>query len=196
MTTNDLLSGLPTRSGHFLLESGYHTDSWVALGKLFFDPAAIAPSISSLANKLRAYTPAVVCGPLLGGALVAQSIATALGSHFCYTEPKGDSRGGELFRATYELPPELSTSVVDQTIAVVDDVISAGSSVRATVAALASAGATTVVVGSLAVFGEEASQHFATQGIPLETLQRRSLNLWQADECPLCRSGMPLVDPR
>lgn len=48
----------------------------------------------------------------------------------------------------------------------VDDVISAGSSVRATVAALAAAGASTIVVGALLVLGDAALIHFAEQDAP------------------------------
>ncbi len=192
----DILAGLPARRGHFLLESGYHTDLWLTLDELFSDPATLAPLVGVLADRLRPHGALAVCGPLLGGAFLAQAISTTLGARFYYTEPVPAPPGDALFTAEYRLPPALRRPVHGQTVAVVDDVISAGSSVRATVAALAAAGATTVVLGALAVLGEQALNHFAQQGVPVETLQRRSFDLWTPVDCPLCQSGQPLEDPR
>ena len=71
----DVLDALPARRGHFALESGYHTDLWLTLDALFVDPVAIAPLVAALAGRLRAHAPTAVCGPLLGGAFLAQAIA-------------------------------------------------------------------------------------------------------------------------
>ncbi len=193
--TGDILEALPARRGHFLLESGYHSDIWLTLDGLFADPATVAPLVAALADRLRPHAAAAVCGPLLGGAFLAQAIATSLGSRFCYTElvAPGDS---SLFTAEYQLPRALKRLVRGQSIAVVDDVISAGSSARATAVALAAAGASTIVVGALLVLGDAALIHFADQGVPVETLHRRRFDLWKPSDCPLCRSGPPLEDPR
>jgi hypothetical protein len=63
-------------------------------------------------------------------------------------------------------------------------------------AALDAAGATTVVVASLATLGDEASRYFETRELPFETLATQAFALWTPEECPLCRQGMPLEDPR
>ena len=177
------------------MESGYHTDTWLTLDALFADPVTVAPLVTTLADRLRAHAPAAVCGPLLGGAFLAQAIATTLGSRFYYTELVAPTDSA-LFSTAYQLPIALRRLVRGQRIAVVDDVISAGSSVRATVAALADAGASTAVVASFMVLGDATRVHFADQGVPMETLQRRKFDLWKPSECPLCRSGALLEDPR
>lgn len=74
----------------------------------------------------------------------------------------------------------------------VDDVISAGSSVRAVVSELEGVGATTVVIGSLLILGTKATEYFASMNVPVVTLERRDFQTWLPDECPLCRSGVPL----
>lgn len=193
--TDDPLAGLPARRGHFLLESGYHTDRWLTLDELFVDPAAVAPRIDALAERLRPHGPTAVCGPLLGGAFLAQALASALGVQFYFTEPASGSSKDTLFAASYRLPKVMSWRVKDRAIAVVDDVISAGSSVRATVAAVENAGGTVVAIGALAVLGDRGLKHFAERGLPVETLMTRELNSWTPEECPLCRSGQLLEDP-
>jgi orotate phosphoribosyltransferase len=194
--TADILAALPARQGHFLLESGLHTDLWLTLDAVFVDPEPIAPLIAALAHKLRPHAVSAVCGPLLGGAFLAQAIAGRLGARFYYTEPVPAPPEPGLFKATYRLPSELRRRARGERLAVVDDVISAGSSVRATIAALTAAGASTVVVGALLVLGDAAVTHFAEQRVPLEALDRRDFNLWSPFDCPLCHAGRPLEDPR
>jgi orotate phosphoribosyltransferase len=192
---SDLLAALPARDGHFLLESGFHTDSWLTLDALFVDPAAIAPQVAALAAKLRPYAPTAICGSLLGGAFLAQALATELRARFYFTAPSSTPRTPGMYTADYSLLPELARRIHGERVAVVDDVISAGSSARATVRAVAAAGAQTVVVAALMILGNAGVGHFASAGLPLEALDRRTFNVWSPDECPLCRAGHALGDP-
>jgi orotate phosphoribosyltransferase len=197
MARRDLLSALPARAGHFRLESGYHTDLWLTLDALFVEPAAIAPLVDALAAKLGAHAPTAICGSLLGGAFLAQALAIVMGTRFYFSEPATAERPAPsgLFAAGYRLPPTLAERIRGERLAVVDDVISAGSSARATVRAVAAAGAETAVVGALMTLGGAGLAHFAAEGIPLETLERRPFNVWPPGQCPLCRGGQPLEDP-
>ena len=195
--TSEVLDALPARRGHFLLESGYHSGVWLTLDELFVDSTTVAPLIAALAERIRPYGVDAVCGPLLGGAFLALSLAPQLGARFYCTEPVIRSHGeGELFAAEYRLPRTLQSSVRGQRVAVVDDVMSAGSSIRATVTALDAAGASPEVIGALLVLGEDGWNHFTRDGFSVETLERRSFEMWRPGECPLCRSGEPLEDPR
>jgi len=193
--TDDVLKSLPARRGHFLLESGYHTDLWFDLDALFIAPDDLAPQIATLSELLRPYSISAVCGPLVGGAFLSHAVATQMGLRFYYTQQVPTKTGGPLFVAEYQLPPELLRQVGKERIAIVDDVVSAGSSARATAAALTAAGAQTVVVGTLIVLGNQAVDYFSTRGIPLVALARQDFNLWAPDDCPLCRSGASLENP-
>src|SRR4051794_29767219 len=84
---HDFLALVHGRRGHFRMESGYHADLWLDLDALFGRPRLIAPFVARLGDRLRHYEVDFVCGPLLGGALLAQSLATALGAEFCFTQP-------------------------------------------------------------------------------------------------------------
>ena len=190
-----LLSAVPSRTGHFRLESGYHTDVWLTLDALFTEPAAVAPLADALADCLRPYRVSAVCGPLVGGALLAQLLAPRLDVRFFYAQAAPASGSPGLFTADYYLTPELQRRIAGERLGVVDDLISAGSSVRATIAAASGAGASVVVVGALAVFGDTALRHFEAIGMPVEALEQRPFPLWSPDTCPLCASGVSLEQP-
>jgi orotate phosphoribosyltransferase len=191
----DPLEALPARRGHFLLESGYHTDVWLTLDALFRQPRALTPMVTALAARLAPHRVAGVCGPLLGGAFLAQALASTMGVEFYFCERIPATEGPGLFTAAYRLPEGLRRPVRGLRVAVVDDAISAGSSVRATAAALQAAGASIAVVGTLLATGTIALGHFAQLGVPVEALDRRELTLWAPADCPLCRDGTPLEDP-
>jgi len=191
------LAPLPARRGHFRLESGYHTDTWLTLDALFASPSRVAPLVSALAARLEVHGPTAVCGPYAGGAFLAQAVATVLDVEFYYSERfVGDDLANTLFSAEYRLPAGLASEVKGRRVAVVDDAVSAGSSARATVAALEAADASIAAVGTFLLLGDAARTHFAAAGVPVEALEQRTLPLWQPEECPLCVSRVPLEDRR
>ena len=186
---------LPARRGHFLLESGYHTDFWLTLDALFLVPQGIAPLITALAARLQPHGISAVCGPLVGGAFLASALAAELGVHFYFTQPTAGTGTTGLFTAEYRLAPGLERQAEGERVAVVDDVISAGSSVRATIAALEAARASTVVVGALLVLGSAGLDHFSARAVPVEALDHHNFTLWEPSSCPLCKEGALLEDP-
>jgi orotate phosphoribosyltransferase len=194
MGARNARSSLPVREGHFLLESGYHSSVWLTLDALFVDADKVAPLIDALKDKLQRHEVSGVCGPLLGGALLAFALASKLGARFFFSTPSSTSEG--LFKAEYVLPGDLSRLVRGARVALVDDVISAGSSVRATKKALDEAGASTVVVGALMMLGSRGADYFSAERIPVEAVEHRTFTMWKPDECPLCKAGEPVVDPR
>jgi orotate phosphoribosyltransferase len=189
------VSGQSPRRGHFLLESGYHTDLWFDLDSLFLDPKVIAPEISALAELIKPFGITAVCGPLLGGAFLAQSLAAHLKLRFFYTQLLAHNEQQSLFAARYKLPPNPRERVKGEQVAVVDDVISAGSSVRATASELLDAGATVAVVGCLTLLSSQAREYFANLNIPVVANREQEFKLWSPDTCPLCREGVKLENP-
>ena len=192
---DDLLKTLPLREGHFLLESGYHAGLWFTLDGLFAATSNLEPIVGALTERLASYRPSAICGPLLGGAFLAQAVAIKLGVEFYYTQQVAKEPSTELFNAAYHLPAELEPRARGQRVAIVDDVISAGSSVRATAAALKQAEASIVAVGTLLLLGTRAAEHFASAGITIEALGRREFEVWAPEECPQCSAGTALEDP-
>lgn len=74
----------------------------------------------------------------------------------------------------------------------VDDVMSAGSSLRATYDELLAHGAKPVVAGALLVLGSTGADFFAERSVPVEAVAREAYDLWLPAVCPLCATGVPL----
>ena len=190
----ELLSLLAARSGHFRLESGHHGSLWLDLDPLFLRPGRLRRFVAGLAEQLAKYGVEAVCGPLTGGAFLAQSVAAALDVEFYYTERVVPAERNALYAVTYRLPGGLRERAQGKSVAVVDDVINAGSAVRGTLAELRSCGATPAAVGALLVLGSAAASLCADQGLPLETIAARPNEIWAPAECPLCAAQTPLED--
>ena len=77
-------------------------------------------------------------------------------------------------------------------MAVVNDVISAGSAVRGAYADLNAAGAHVVAIACLLVMGEAIDPFAEERGVGLEALERSPYRMWTPSDCPLCKSGVPL----
>src|SRR5204862_7100426 len=100
-----------------------------------------------------------------------------------------------LYRARYSLPSALTHRVHGHRVAVVDDVMSAGSALRATYAELCDRGAVPVVAGALLVLGKKGAEFFAAREVAVEAVARDDYDLWLPTECPHCAAGVPLEDP-
>jgi orotate phosphoribosyltransferase len=193
---------LPIRKGHFRLESGHHGDLWIDLELLCLDPRPIRRFAREIAARVAPHKPEIVCGPLIEGAFVAFMVAAELELPFCYSErmePLGAGRYAEpgkevLYPVAYRVPRALRRCVSGKRVAIVNDVINAGSAVRGTVAGLAECGAQTAVIGALLVLGSRASEDAAAENLPLETLGSLPNTIWAPSDCPLCQEGVALLD--
>jgi orotate phosphoribosyltransferase len=194
VTTAAFLKLVAVRRGHFRLESGHHGGLWLNLDPLFAEPRRIAPFVDALASSIRPHAVSAVCGPLLGGAFLAQLVAHALDVEFCFTERVMPPEAGGLFRARYLLPSAFAPRVRDKRVAMVDDVMSAGSALRGTFAELRAHGAKPEVAGALLVLGSTGADFFAEHDVAVEAVGHDDYDLWLPAACPLCAELIPLED--
>jgi orotate phosphoribosyltransferase len=189
---HQLTALLEGRRGHFEMESGYHTDVWFDLNRLFDDRARLAPFVAELAQRLKVHRLDAVCGPQVGGAHLAALIAGQLGVPALVSERFEPPEVLGLFPIAYRLPAAQRPLVHGRRIAIVDDAISAGSAVRGTHADLLACDAQPVALGALFVLGDAAAAFATSHGLALEGIARLAFHLWKRSECPLCRQGAPL----
>jgi orotate phosphoribosyltransferase len=170
------------RRGHFRFESGHHGDLWLDLDTLFTHPRRVQPFAATLAERLARHGVEVICGPLVGGAFVAQMVACELAAEFCWSE-----------QPDYGIPGPLRPRLEGARVAIVDDAINAGSATRGTLTHLRACGAEVVAIGALLVLGGTPERLTAAERLPLEHVATMPSGLWEAPDCPLCAAGEPLA---
>jgi orotate phosphoribosyltransferase len=153
---------------------------------------AIQPFAAQLAGKLAPHKPAVICGPFVEGAYIALLVSIELGCDFVYAERFADPSREGLFPVEYRIPRALRPAVQGKRVAIVNDVISAGSAVRGAFSDLQAIGADVVAIGALLVLGDSIAKFAAEHHVSLELLQQMPHNLWTPAECPLCAARQPL----
>ena len=191
----ELLELIAVHRGHFELESGLHSDLWLDLDTLFAQPARLKPFVAELARKVAPYDVDAVCGPQVGGAFLAQRIADVLAVEFYYAERLVSTAEGGASTVRYQLPHGLRHRAAGKRVALVDDVISAGSALLKCAADLRAGDAVPVVALALMVLGETGAKALAGQGIPVETASQVPVHIWTEEECPLCAEDIPMDDP-
>lgn len=187
-----VLELLSARKGHFLLESGHHGDLWLDLESLCLQPRRVQTVTAGLADFLATLAVDAVCGPLVEGAFVGLMVALQLGVQFTYSERFARPAEDGLFPVGYRVPAPLREGLRGKRVAIINDVINAGSAVRGTFADLEECGAAVVAIGALLVLGTAAPAFASTKGVPLRSVATLPNNLWTPSECPLCGSRVPL----
>jgi orotate phosphoribosyltransferase len=168
-----LLDLIPAHHGHFAYTSGDHGDLWLDLDALFAHPRRLRPYVTAVADLLPPCD--VVCGPLTGGAYLAQFVADTLDADFAWTEGR-----------------TLTGDVTDRRVAIVDDAINAGSAVSAAADAITAAGGQLVAVAALLTL---AATPATIAGVPVRSLATIQSHLWPPAICPRCAAGAPLSVP-
>jgi orotate phosphoribosyltransferase len=185
----DLRAAVAATPGHFRYESGHHGDLWLDLDALFVDAIRMRRWATALAAEAASCGAEVVCGPLTGGALLAQAIAAELHLDFVHAE-----RSVEDGSVRYRIPDALGAVVAGRRVLLVDDAINAGSAVGLTLAELSRHGAVPAGIACLLTLGEAAGRIAREHGVPLVRLASLERGMWRPGDCPLCAAGMPLEE--
>jgi orotate phosphoribosyltransferase len=184
-----LLEAVSAKRGHFVYESGHHGDLWIDLDRLLIDARRVRGWAAELARRAAPSQPEVVCGPLTGGALVAQAVAAELGADFVFAERHTAASGGPV---QYRIPEPLREPLRGRRLLLVDDAVNAGSALLGTLADARACGAHLAGFASLLALGHAAAEIAAREGAPFFTLASLERNLWPPAVCPLCASGVPI----
>lgn len=172
------------KQGHFVLSSGRHSGQYIEKFDLLRQPRATSAVCASIAERFEDDGIDVVVGPTTGGILLAFEVARQLGVQAAYAERVSaessarEFRRGTVFRSGAR-------------ILVVDDILTTGGSVRETLDAL---GGQSVQVIGVALLIDRSGGTVAFN-VPLTALATLDIETWDADGCPLCEAGVPLVKP-
>jgi orotate phosphoribosyltransferase len=174
------------QEGHFVLSSGLHSDRYFQCALVLEHPDKAEVMAVEMARRLRAAGHArfdVVIGPALGAVTWAYEVARALGARAQFTERKDDSMQ---LRRGFQVKP-------GDSVFVVEDVFTTGGSAREVVGVLQSYGVKPEAVGC--IVNRSGKNPFEKDGFPLFALADVEVKTWAPDDCPLCKSRVPLVKP-
>ncbi len=168
-------------TGHFLLSSGLHSDKYLQCALILQYPDIAERIGYAIADQFADAQPECVVGPAIGGIVVAQEVARALGVRALFTE-----------RVSGKMTLRRGFAVQEaERILVVEDVTTTGGSVREVVDAMNHAGATVIGVGAI-IDRSGGRAHF---DVPFRPLVRLEVGTFSQAECPLCRQGLPVNKP-
>src|SRR5215216_4061968 len=167
--------------GHFRLTSGLHSPGYLQCALVLQRPDEAAACGAAIADRVRGLDVQAVLSPALGGIVIGHEVARALGVRAIFAERQD---GKLTLRRGFTLAPR-------ERVLVVEDVVTTGGSTRETIDVARAAGAQ--VVGAAAIIDRSGGQ----QGldVPFHALATVAFPTYQADGCPLCASGQPIVKP-
>ncbi|MBM4396296.1 MAG: orotate phosphoribosyltransferase [Deltaproteobacteria bacterium] len=176
---------------HVVFTSGRHGSAYVNKDAIYPHTAAVARLCAAFADRFRDAGVEVVCGPVLGGVVLAQwtahHLAAAAGPGAAevlavYAE-RADDRKFVLRRGYDRI-------AAGRRVLVVEDVLTTGGSLRDAVAAVRAAGGEVVGAAALVNRGGVTAEQV---GAPvLHSLATIDLDSWDEAACPLCRDGVPV----
>ena len=175
-------SGAVIRDSHIVYTSGRHGSAYVNKDAVYPHTGRVRELCALMADTARPLGAEVVCGPAMGGIILAQWTGHHLALPAVYAEKAPE--GGMALRRGYD------GLVAGRRVLVVEDILNTGGSVRDAVAAVRNAGGEVVAVGALVNRGGVTA---ADVGAPaLYALLDVALDAWDAAACPLCRDGVPV----
>jgi len=180
--------------GHFDYGNGYHGRVYLNPHQLFRHPSTIwrfAQDLIDLLPTELVEATEVVAGPVTGGALLAHTMAGLLDSRRSLTHPpcsfapfNYDPSGGFTLRTFYR------AELRGKRVLLADDIRNTGETFARCAALVKDAGAT--VVATVEIYDRcEPNIEVGVQNIALA--EYRAPKNFLAAECPLCRSGIPVV---
>jgi len=172
--------------GHFRLTSGLHSPGYLQCAVVLQHPAHAEALGRQLADKTRALRPTVVLSPALGGIVIGQEVARALGVRAIFAERQDEAM---MLRRGFTL------GETDRVL-VIEDVVTTGGSTRETMQVAKASGAQ--VVGAASIVdrsGSSTGQAALQLGVPFQSLLTIELATYEPDKCPLCAQGLPVVKP-
>ncbi|MBA4370571.1 MAG: orotate phosphoribosyltransferase [Coriobacteriaceae bacterium] len=184
MTDEEVLRALQDAgailSGHFVLTSGRHSDTYVQCARVLEDPALTTRLAQEAARRIGERHVDLVAAPAVGGIMIGFAVAQALGVRFIFSEREN---GSMVFRRGFSVPEGAS-------VLVVEDVVTTGGSVAEVIGLVCAAGGR--VAGVVSLIDRGGRKAFDVELMPLLRLEVES---WDASECRLCAAGVPTYSP-
>lgn len=164
-------------TGHFLLSSGRHSDTYVQKARVLERPDVAM----ALAGEMASWHPDVdvVLAPAVGAVALGFAVALSCGARSIFAERED---GRMVLRRGFDVERGERTLIVE-------DVVTTGGSAAEVWALAGERGADRLGVAALI------DRTTSPVAFPLRAILRVDARAWDADDCPLCRDGVPIDAP-
>lgn len=179
-------------NSHIVYAAGRHGSKYINKDAVFSHPKetnAVAVTMAHLIAEQydQKNRVGVIVGPAVGGAILSQLVAFALHGRgipvrSAFADKKTDN--------TFELRRGYDRLCVGQNVIVVEDILTTGGSVRKVVEAVSAVGGKVTGVAAIINRGKVTADMLGVTWF--RALANITLDSWSADECPLCRDGVPI----
>ena len=173
-------AGALLEDDHFVYVNGEHGSGWVDKDVLNTQPNRVSELAAMLANLVEDWELDWVCGPAIGGIVVAQWVAFHLGKPIVFAEHAA-AEGSDL-RGRFSLGRGYGECLESRRVLVVDDVVNSGHSLRQTVEAVQAVRGNVIGVVAFVDRGNLGKEPFGN--IPYRFLCPVSIPSWAETECP------------
>ena len=168
-------------TGHFQLRSGLHSNRFFQAALLLQYPDKAETVCRFLAEKFAGLSIESVISPAVGGLIVGQEVARALGCRAIFADKED---GQLLLKRGFSIRP-------GEKVLVAEDVVTKGGRVQQTIDLVRSKGGE--VVGVAVVV--DRSGGAATFDVPFFSALKLTLPAWDPAVCKLCAAGVPVDRP-
>jgi len=167
--------------GHFLLSSGKHSSKYIQCAKIFEFPSYGEKIGRAIAEKIANHKPDIVIGPALGGVILAYEVARHVNARAMFTERED---GQMELRRNFHIEE-------NERVAIVEDVTTTGKSVLEVSEVVREYGGQVCCIASIV----DRSIEKLPFEVPFYSLVKLELPIFEPNDCPLCRKGIPLTKP-
>ncbi|MDD5766550.1 MAG: orotate phosphoribosyltransferase [Candidatus Marinimicrobia bacterium] len=166
-------------TGHFLLTSGLHSDTYVEKFRLLQFPLLTEKLCKAIAENFATTAPHVVVGAATGGIILSHVVARFLSCRSIFAEREETSL---LFRRGFKIEE-------GERVLIVDDVVTTGGSIFEMIDLVVKQGGIIVGIGVLI----DRSGGKVNFGFPYFPLVKLDIPTFKPDACPKCLQGIPLT---
>lgn len=167
--------------GHFLLTSGRHSDKYMQCAKIFQNAKYSEPLCAELVNQYKDDNVELVIGPAIGAIQMSYEVGKQLGVKNIFAEREN---GVMTLRRGFTIEK-------GQRVLIVEDVVTTGGSVREVMDLVKECGGEIVGVGSIV----DRTGGKIDFGVPYRSAFSMDITSYEPEECPICKTGLPLVKP-
>ncbi len=164
--------------GHFELRSKEHSDTYVECGKILQYTWRTKEIGAEIALRSQRFAPDCIISATKNGTIIGYEVARNMDIPFIYLEEDGDR-----LSFTHCMNPSMFKNIL-----IVEDLVRDGKIIHDILNALDDFDSSAIGIASIVKIG-----HFEKiEGLQVISLLNIQAQIYKAEECPLCKEGIPL----